>query len=430
MTFLPNRRRFIADLQQMSLEYDISPHMLVVVTLADATHYHAVLRALGHGFAEDLLRAGAGLLQALLPPVCVLYQVSVLSFAFIQSVDDPGRTPAIAVDLAHIFARPIQCQGIPIAARVGIGLYPLESRGVSPADALRGALAAAHDSRNRARGIAHFDPATDTAQQRAFALLTDLREALGRETAGGDGQLSLHYQPRIDFVTGRVNSAEMLLRWTHPRLGLIGPDEFIPLVETTGLIVPLTDWILLNGLRHLRQWRNAGQPLKASVNIAPSSLRDPQFVERLVGLMDGFAVPAAQLELEFTEGMLASKDPAVLRQIEEIRAHGMDIAIDDFGIGYSNIDYLTRIPAQRLKIDKSFIRPLDRSQRHRVLVRNLIALAHGLGYTVVAEGIETQDCYDLLKSWDCDQGQGFLMGRPMPEPAFRHWLASQNGLAV
>jgi EAL domain-containing protein (putative c-di-GMP-specific phosphodiesterase class I) len=214
----------------------------------------------------------------------------------------------------------------------------------------------------------------------------------------------------------------VLIRWAHPALGSIPPLEFIALAEATGLMVPLTDWILTAVLRHMRAWPSEWERLKISVNISPSSLHQPEFAKRLATLMSAFMVTPDRLELELTEGTLTSDEAGVAAQISEIQAMGMSIAIDDFGTGYSNLDYLTRLPAQVLKIDQSFIRTMDTDERRFTLARAIIELAHKLGYRVVAEGIETQEILGLLKSCGCDEGQGYFFARPMPEAQFQDWL--------
>ncbi len=419
VTSLPNRRRFIADLP---LQPGGASRVLVLLTLADAKHFNEILRALGHEFADHMVRAGAERIAHLLPAGCTLYHVSVLSFAFVTvttSAEEAARAPAVVNTLVQSFRRPLLCDDLPIVTRVGIGVLALPALINTPAENLRAVLAAAQDSRRGPQGWAFYNRNTDEAHQRAFQLLSDLRQALLHDT-----ELSLAYQPRIDLRSGRAEGAEVLIRWAHPALGSIPPSEFIALAEATGLMVPLTDWILTAVLRHMRAWPPAWDRLKVSVNISPSSLHQANFAERLGTLMSAFMVTPDRLELEFTEGTLTSSDAAVTDQITQILALGMTVAIDDFGTGYSNLDYLTRLSAQVLKIDQGFIRTMDQDPRRAILTRAIIDLAHKLGYRVVAEGIETHKILDMLKACDCDEGQGYFFARPMPEAQFRDWLKS------
>ena len=425
VTLLPNRQRFVTDFANHGRRAGDRPRSLVLVTLAEAQHFNSILRALGHAFSDDFVRAGALQIKAVLPPGTILYHVSVLSVAFMIDADETDP-PAVVTELARAFSRPLTCQGLPIATRAGVGLYRVPRGPTSPAEALRAALGAAQDSRSQSRGWSAYNRRADEAHQRGFMLLTDLREALGREASGQSGQLSLHYQPRIAMHGGGLAGAETLIRWTHPTLGSISPAEFIPLAEATGLMQPLTDWILDTSLRQIAVWAGSGPPVKVSINISPSSLQEEHFVRGLLSRMHTHGVPPELVELEFTEGTLASTADPVVRQIDAIRSERISIAIDDFGTGYSNLDYLTRLPGQVLKIDQSFIRPLLAGSRHEILVRSMIELAHGLGYTVVGEGIETQACYDLLCGWGCDEGQGYHMSRPLPVPQFTAWAQAHT----
>ncbi len=417
VTLLPNRLRFTADLQHTTADGATRAHRaLILITLAEAQHYNSILRALGHGFADDFVRLGAAMVQAALPDGITLYHVSVLSFAFVLTTDSMTAIPPLAHDLARLFTNPITCQDIPISTRIGVGVYTLPIGRIMPAEALRGALAAAQDSRARPEGVARYNRLSDMAHQRSFTLLSDLRQALTRS-----GELELHYQPRVNLANGRPESAEALIRWTHPSLGAVSPGEFIPLVETTALMQPLTDWILSTAFQQQGSWAEAGQMVKLSLNISPTSLRDPNFVERLATMMHSFGVPAELVELEFTESSLTSNEAHVLRQINEIRAHGIAIAIDDFGTGYSNLNTLTQLPAQILKIDRCFIQNIEADRGQQSLVRAIIDMAHGQQYRVVAEGIDSEASYRMLADWGCDEGQGYYISKPLPEQAFTAW---------
>jgi EAL domain-containing protein (putative c-di-GMP-specific phosphodiesterase class I)/GGDEF domain-containing protein len=422
VTLLPNRLRFTADLQRTEAEDATRPNRaLILITLAEAQHYNSILRALGHGFADDFVRLGAAMVQAALPDGIALYHVSVLSFAFVLTTDSMTAIPPLAHDLARLFNQPITCQDIPISTRIGVGVYTLPIGRIMPAEALRGALAAAQDSRSRPEGVARYNRLSDMAHQRSFTLLSDLRQALTR-----NGELALHYQPRVNLATGHPESAEALIRWTHPTLGPVSPGEFIPLVETTALMQPLTDWILSTAFQQQRSWSESGQMVKLSLNIAPTSLRDPNFVERMATMMHGFGVSPDLVELEFTESSLTSSEAHVLRQIDEIRAHGVAIAIDDFGTGYSNLNTLTQLPAQVLKIDRCFIQNIETNRGQQSLVRAIIDMAHGQHYRVVAEGIESQACYQMLADWGCEEGQGYHISRPLPELGFSAWRQAKR----
>jgi EAL domain-containing protein (putative c-di-GMP-specific phosphodiesterase class I)/GGDEF domain-containing protein len=410
VTFLPNRLAFLDRARELGAGVP-----LVLVTLADARHYNEILRALGHQFADDFVRRGMAELVAILPEGLALFHVSVLSFALTPGTLDEAERLAAAI--VSRFSRPLDCSGLPVITKAGVGIAEFEPGRHGAAETLRAALSAAQHSRSLSRGWAHYDRRSDEAHQRAFGLLQDLRGALE-----GEGQLSLVFQPRVAMDTLRCGAAEVLLRWTHPQLGPVSPAEFIPLAEATALMGPLTHWVLDAALRQEAEWRRAGRKLRLSVNVSQNNLRETDFVERLAATMKRYGSDPAALEVELTEGALALGDARAIDSLAALRDSGITLAIDDFGTGYSNMQYLTRLPAQVLKLDRSFVQPLGRDERQTRLARSIVSLAHGLGYSVVAEGIETEQARELLAGWGCEEGQGYLFSRPLPPKVFTEWL--------
>ena len=415
VTRLPNRVQFLEDFSGLSAG---SGRALVLVTLADAKHFNDLLRALGHAYSEDFVRAGAERLGALLPTGTAIYHVSVLSFVFVADDEANGEPPAIVSDIVADFRHSILCQDIPVDTRVGVGVTSLSERIASPSELLRATLAAAQDSRRSLDGWARYNRSSDEAHVRAFRLLTDMPVAFS-----ASNQFALHFQPRINLSDRACVSAEALLRWTHPVLGPVSPGEFVPLAEATALITPLTEWVLSNALMAVNEWQRSYPGLRISINVSPKNLEEPGFIDALDGRVRKLGIDPALVELEFTEGVLATNWPLMLRQLGRLRDLGFDIAIDDFGSGYSNMSYLGKIPARYLKIDQSFVRPLGGDARNRILVRSIIEMAHALDYEVVAEGVETEEALDLLSAWNCDEGQGYFMSRPLDAHTFANWLA-------
>lgn len=420
VTRLPNRKSFIE--AHAPIPGNAS-EMLVLVTLADAPHFNEILRALGHGFSEDFIRAGARRLGALLGPDVVIYHVSVLSFAFVIPYDGHEEAPAIVRDVARLFDEPLICDDIPIKTQAAIGLVEPGALDTS-AEILRAALVAAQDGRSRNEPYAWYDRRSDAAHRRAFTILTDLPRALE-----ASDQLALHYQPRIDFRTGRCVAVEALLRWAHPELGQIPPGEFIALAEKTALIGPITDWVLTQSVEQAGHWQRQGLDIAVSINASPINLAEPDFDARLIGLCHDSKVDAERIELEFTEGTLITNPEHTFGQLARLRDIGMKVAIDDFGSGYSNMSHLARIPADVLKIDRSFAFPLGTGSGNALLVGHIVALAKGLNLRVVAEGIENRNVWDRLKSLECDEGQGYFMARPMPPEDFVSWYRDAAPIA-
>lgn len=420
VTRLPNRLQFLDDFSRLS-STRTGTRIMLLVTLADAKHYNEILRALGHAFSEEFVRAGMQQLAAMLPPELPIYHVSVLSFAAVLDHDGSDNPPAVVQQIAAAFATSVAVNNIPIKTRVGIGLLPLDASTIEPSEVLRASLAAAQDSRRKDEGYAFYNHRTDAAHLRAFRILADLPAALA-----ATDQLSLYFQPRIDLKSGKCHGAEALLRWTHPEMGPIPPGEFIPLAEQTALIGPLTDWVLGSALAHTRHFIRSGRQLRVSVNASPVNLSEDGFDDRLLGLCVANGLKPENVELEFTEGTLANNFQRATRQLEHLRAAGIAVAIDDFGSGFSSLSYLTSLPADILKIDQSFVRPIGAARADDFMLRQIVTMANGLGFRTCAEGIETAEAYELLKSLGCDEGQGYFIARPMPAEDFDVWIGSQG----
>lgn len=417
VTHLPNRLQFIEDFEHLRLGGDT---LLALVTLADARHFNEILRALGHAFSENFVRQGARVIEALLPAGHPIYHVSVLSFAF--PVAAAGESPPrIVTEIRRAFIDPLLCDNIPIKTRAGIGLIAIDGTDTAPAEALRAVLAAAQDSRNTEAGWAFYNRKTDAAHLRAFRILTDLPSAIRSAD-----QLELHYQPRIDLASGRCVGAEALLRWSHPELGPISPGEFIALAEQTAIIGPLTDWVLRAAVTQTARWRRQGLQLKNSLNASPVNLSERGFDAKLLAICEKAGLPTDQIELEFTEGALAIDGKRTLAQLASIRAAGASVAIDDFGSGYSNMSYLAELPADVLKIDRSFLRPAADGAASGRLLRHIVELAKDLGLRTVAEGIESAEIRDRIRDLGCDEGQGYFFAKPMPPAAFENWLGAAS----
>jgi EAL domain-containing protein (putative c-di-GMP-specific phosphodiesterase class I)/GGDEF domain-containing protein len=416
VTRLPNRLEFLEHFTRLRGGRG-DDRMLVLVSLTEARYFGEIQRALGHAFSEDLVRAGASLLADILPANWPIYHVSALSFAFVVDAEGTDAIPPIVGTIVSAFSGPIDVNDIPIKTHVGTGLLPLSPAITDAAEALRATLAAAQDSRNVAAGFAFYNHHIDAAQIRAFRLLTDLPAALA-----APDQLTLNFQPRLNLATGACVGAEALLRWNHPQLGPISPGDFVPLAEQTAFITPLTDWVFNAALAETRRFAGTGRALTISINASPLNLSEPGFDERLLDLCRAHDVAPTSIELEFTEGVLASNGQRVASHLTRLRAAGVKVAIDDFGSGYSSLNYLTSIPADILKIDQSFVRPLGTDPAGEFIVRQIIALGKGLGFKLCAEGIETQMAYDLLREMECDEGQGYLMARPLAADAFLNWV--------
>jgi len=253
---------------------------------------------------------------------------------------------------------------------------------------------------------------TAEMNQRAVAKLqlnTDLRRAIERS------EFVLHYQPKVDLRSGRTHGVEALLRWNHPQRGMVLPTEFIPALEDSGLILPVGEWVLGEAARQLGAWQRAGlEPVPVAVNLSAKQFRRRDLDALIGGVLSVTRVPAGLIELEITESCLMDEPEEAVRLLANLRAAGLKISVDDFGTGYSSLSYLTRLPLTALKIDRSFVRDVAKSSEAASIVRAVIDMAHNLGFTVIAEGVETEEQVAFLRRHGCHLGQGFLFDEPMP----------------
>ena len=414
VTALPNRRQFVEHLDELGRQS--TPHVLLTLSLTEARHYTEMLRALGAGFCENMVLAAQHRLESLLDPELTVFHVSLLSFAVALPVQDPRAVPAIAHQIAAAFGCTLDVDAIPVRIHVGVGLLPFNAQ-TPPGELLRAVQVAAQDSRMTASRVSFYDHKTDAAHLRAFRILADLPRALA-----ADDQLSLHYQPRLNLETGHCHAVEALLRWNHPELGPISPGEFVPLAEQTALITPLTDWVTQRALQQNCLFRDAGHALRVSINASPANLSELGFHDVLLHRCDAAGLEPHHVELEFTEGMLAANTGRVIAQLDHLRNAGVDVALDDFGSGYSNLSNLSNIPADVLKIDQSLVRPLMQKGDDDFLLRQVLAIAQGMGFRVCAEGIESAYAFGRLRELGCQEGQGYFMARPMPADRLLDWL--------
>jgi EAL domain-containing protein (putative c-di-GMP-specific phosphodiesterase class I) len=264
-----------------------------------------------------------------------------------------------------------------------------------------------------------YDPGMDRHSPRRLGLLGQLRRALAA------GELVVHYQPKAEVRSGRVTGAEALVRWQHPEYGLLGPGEFVPLAETTGLIRPLTSHVLEAALRQCRAWLDAGHELSVAVNLSTRCLLDLALPEQVTGLLEDAEVAPGRLLLEITESSIMTDPARALEILNRLHALSVQLAIDDFGTGYSSMAYLKSLPVQELKVDRSFVQHLRDSQSDAVIVRTTVDLGHNLGLRVVAEGVEDEATLRELAKVGCDSAQGYHLAKPMPAAELDAWLAAQ-----
>ena len=422
VTGLPNRNQLEEDIADLARDQrNLSGRrMFVLIDVATGDQLAQLGRAKGHAYLEEVMRSTARLLEQMTP--LKLYQVGGGQFGLIA---DPGLDEAGYVEFLSRRLRKLgetNSNRFVLTTAVGVAPFNLEA---DAEDLLRKAVNAAEHARFTERRVAVYSAELDAQHRRKLRLINDFPTALN-----SDDELRLVFQPRVDLPTGRMVGVEALLRWTHPELGEVPPGEFIPLVEHTDLARLVTTWVLNTALNQLSAWWREGLQLRMSVNVTAANLQDVDFADQVLASLHQRALPAELLELELTESAFLADTGNARQQMARLTEVGITLAIDDFGTGYSSLSYLQSIPAQVLKIDQFFVQDVLGDERKKTLVTSTISLAHSLGYRVVAEGVETPAVAAMLAHGSCDEGQGYLWGRPMPAREIVRLAAGAPALAA
>ena len=296
----------------------------------------------------------------------------------------------------------------------GCSFYPEDSGDITTL--LRHAFIAFDQAESGVNHVAVYTEAINPYSERRLTLMTELRRAISE-----DG-LELHFQPQVRLSSGEVCGFEVLLRWNHPGYGFIPPDEFIPMAEKTGLIRPLTRWVLDRALLFGASMDAAGHPVRIAVNISAINLEEPAFAEQVLGLLERHGLPSGRLILEVTETATMVNPTNALHALRGLCDAGIRLAIDDFGTGYSSLSYIRKLPVHEIKIDRSFVMEMDANREDATIVRTTINMCHDLGFEVVAEGVESNDTSQLLRTMQCDIMQGYHLSKPMPEDQVPGWI--------
>jgi diguanylate cyclase (GGDEF)-like protein len=411
LTGLGNRRYLFTLLEAFFADYDIKaarPRSLAFLFL-DLNHFKEINDTFGHPVGDKLLKQLGPRLSACLREADLPIRLGGDEFVVVLMDGDAGYATAVAQRLTDRLAEPfvLDAVRVHISASIGIALAPTDA--TDAASLLWCADVAMYRAKLADTPFAIYQPDLDKSGNRLL-LLDELRTAI-------DGrQLVLHYQPQVDLQTGRIVAVESLLRWVHPRLGIVSPLEFLPLAEEAGLMGRITTLVLTSALAQCAVWRNAGNSLSVSVNISPANLLDPRFTELVRDLLESHQVPAEALVLEITETTVISHFDRSRSVIQELWDQGVVVSIDDFGAGFTSLAHLSSLAVRELKLDRIFIAALTGDDRGRALdlVRATIDLGHALGLRIVAEGIEDNATLDLLSGLGCDLGQGNLISQPKP----------------
>ncbi|HEY5896284.1 MAG TPA: EAL domain-containing protein, partial [Burkholderiales bacterium] len=426
LTGLPNRT-LLADRFSLLIVQARRRGVSLGVLFVDLDDFKLVNDTQGHAAGDDLLKEMAKRLQGSLRDGDTVARISGDEFAVILGdLARPDDAALVAQKILDRLAAPtlVQGQEVVVTASIGIATFPADG---DNAEALLGAAdAAMYRAKQSGRNAFQFFTADINQRTRARAQMgIELRRALERR------EFSLAYQPKIDLANGQPCGAEALLRWHHPERGLVAPVEFIPVLEETGLIVPVGEWVLRRACEDLKGWQSLGAPaMPVAVNLSARQFRQHDLEERIRSIVAGAGIDPSLIELEITESQLMHDPDHAIRVLRALGDAGVRIAIDDFGTGYSSLAYLTRFPLASLKIDRSFVADVLHDEADATIVRTIVDMAHTLGFTVIAEGVELDSQASFLRALGCEQAQGFLFARPMPAKEFSALVAGRVGVAA
>ncbi|WP_372729285.1 putative bifunctional diguanylate cyclase/phosphodiesterase [Nocardioides sp.] len=412
LTGLANRRVLYAE-AAVRLSDRAAPCALI---LLDLDRFKEVNDSLGHHVGDELLaRVGARLAEDVRDGD-LLARLGGDEFAALVEVSDREQAVATAVKLRELLTAPFLLDGLSLqsGASIGIAVFPDDGRDLSTL--LRKADIAMYKAKLTGMGHYAYSSADDED------LDSHLRTAAELRTALGEHQLVLHYQPKVDLVTGDVASVEALVRWNHPNRGLLYPIDFLSVIQEAGLMPQMTTRVLEMALDQASDWRRGGRPLSVAVNLSASSLVDNELPDVVAAMLRERKLPPSALHLEITEDFLMADRDRARAILSRLRAGGVQICVDDFGTGYSSLAYLRELPIDELKLDRSFIFPMADDERALALVTSTVGLAHSLGLRMVAEGVETDSAYAELARMGCDQAQGYFTSRPLPAAELDAWL--------
>jgi diguanylate cyclase (GGDEF)-like protein len=416
LTDLPNREQFRHDLRQAIDRYNDDGQPCAVMLL-DMDRFKHVNDVLGHRFGDRVLRAVSERLRSdALSHTDILARLSGDEFAVLLPATGTASAKEVAARVQASFERPITLDDHTVDLGAGIGIALCPDHGLEADALLSRAEVAMYAAKQQQAGTVVYHPGLDSSSEESLTLLSELRYAVDHD------QLRLFLQPKVNLCTGTVIGAEALVRWEHPERGLVPPMRFIPFAEQTGFIRVLTAWMIGQSARMCALLAAEGFDLKLSVNLSTRDLMDQDLPAKLERVLAEHGVQPGSLVMEITESAIMDDPQRAMQTLERLHAMGLKLSIDDFGTGYSSLAYLKRLPVDELKIDKSFVMSMESDLQDAKIVRSTVDLAHNLGLTVVAEGVENAKSWKLLAGLSCDEAQGYFIARPMPASQFIHWV--------
>lgn len=419
LTNLPNRSLLFERLETSladALEHGESMSLFIL----DLDRFKEVNDTLGHHIGDRMLQEVGRRLVSVLRRTDMVARLGGDEFAVLLPDANAQRSKAICRKILAALDQPIKVENLCLRASASIGVALCPQHGRDANLLMRHADVAMYEAKRKQLGFSLYAPDQDDHSISRLGLSGELRDAIS------ENQLMLEYQPMVDFKTGRIFCAEALVRWRHPEYGIIPPEEFIPTAEQTGVIRPLTIWVIDNALAQAANWSRSGIDLHISVNVSVRSLQDRKLPGQVQKLLDRHKVDPKHVILEITESSIMSDPLTARRVMRRLSNMGFQLSIDDFGTGYSSLAYLKQLPVDEIKIDRSFVTQMDQDENDAVIVRATIDLAHNLGLKVVAEGVESNDVWDLLEMLGCDTAQGYYIHKPLQPQALAEWIYSKE----
>ncbi|MDA1106787.1 MAG: bifunctional diguanylate cyclase/phosphodiesterase [Proteobacteria bacterium] len=424
LTDLPNRV-LLRDRVVQALMIAQQEKSRLALLLMGLNEFKEVNNTLGHYNGDRLLKQVATRLQSVVREPNTVARLGGDEFAILlPQIADPEGATDVARKLLRALEAPFTLEGLTVGVQASIGITVFPEHG-SDVDVLQQrADVAMYIAKRDKSGIVVYSPKLDQHSPQRLTLMGELRQAIG-----GNG-LVLHYQPKVDVKTGHITEVEALVRWEHPQHGLMQPEDFVPLAERTGLVKPLTRWVLNEALHQCAEWKQHGLDLGMCVNLSTHVLSDPELADTVTGLLASHNVAPQQLILEITESMMMADPPRVLQMLSRLASIGVRLSIDDFGTGYSSLSYMSKLPVGEIKIDQSFVIDMINNDSNAKIVRATIDLGHNLGLRVVAEGVETEEILERLKALGCDAVQGYYICYPLSETYFSSWIKQTSWSTV
>lgn len=418
LTKLPNRVKLYKEMEHWLRHRDAD--QIGALLLIDVDRFKEINDTLGHQVGDHLLQLiGPRLEIEMADMPGIVARLGGDEFAiFLRRIHSPRQAIVFAHRLLDALRQEFDVDGFctEISASIGISIAPTQAQDVSAM--MRYADVAMYRAKTDMSGLSLYNAEYDPHSPKRLAMMGEFGRAIRED------QLCLHFQPKVSLITRKLYGFEALLRWNHPEMGFVPPGDFIPIVELTSLIHPMTAWVLEKSIAQCRAWHDKGIEVSVAVNLSARNLLDDNIPKQILRMLQEHQLPPAALELEITESAIMTDPARAMRVLDQLHELGVQLSIDDFGTGYSSLAYLKRLPVKTLKIDFSFVRNMLEDKQDELIVNSTIHLAHNLGLAVVAEGVENEELLQRLSELGCDEAQGYHIGRPMPVGNIEQWLAA------